>query len=127
MYEVTVFIYDYVTDKTFKKNRALTFQPTPGMIYKEKHTTEDNESHVWLADMLAIVADFQDYCGVSSEGYVVILGNLQSDTLLRHEMASWLTNTGWVDTEPPEGIVFDGPPLDDGADEDEECGPDEPE
>jgi hypothetical protein len=123
MYEVTAFIYDYVTETTFKKNRALMFQPIPGMVYREETTKGDNEdgrSHVWLADIITVVADFQDYEGVTSHGHVVILGNLESPTLPVHEVASWLAETGWEKTDPPIGIAFDAPPMDDFDDEDEE-------
>jgi hypothetical protein len=122
MYEVTVFIYDYVTDKTFKKSRALMFQPIPGMVYREDHTTQGGENHIWLADMVAIVADFEDCAGVTSQGYVVVLSIMQSESLCAHQFAAWLANTGWVETDPPKGMN-----LGEVHHEDEDDGPDEPE
>ena len=118
MYEVTVFIYDYITSRTFKKGRALIFQPFPGMVYREAHTTADGDSHVWIADMVTVVADFQDIAGATSQGYVVLLSMMESETLLPHEFSEWLANTGWVVTEPPKGIRLDSmPDIEDDDDE----------
>ncbi len=117
MYEVTVFIYDYVTSKAFKKGRALLFQPFPGMVYKEDHTAADGENHVWIADMVAIVADFQDIAGATSQGHVVLLSMMESETLLPHEFSEWLANSGWVVTDPPKGIRLETMPEIDDEDE----------
>lgn len=126
MYEVTVFIYDYVTDKTYKRGRALIFQPIPGMVYREGHTTDEGENHTWLADMVTIVADFQDCAAATSQGHVVVLSTMESDSLQSHQFAGWLCATGWVVTEPPKGIRFDGMLGPDDHDDVEESEPSEP-